>query len=119
MEKFLPYIVTVITTIVSGLLAYFSATRKTKSDLVALKESNRLEIEKLMSQHKLDLEALERKHEMEKEKMQLEHAHKIELLQKEAESAMGSNLLNSAVAEMMKMPEMRQEMSNAFKNKKR
>lgn len=119
MQNALPYIVTIVTTIISGFLAYFSATKKSKSELVALREANRLEIEKLMSQHKLDLEALERKHEMEIEKMKVEHEHKLELLQKEAENAMGTNFMNTAVAEMMKTPEARQAMGSAFHAKKK
>lgn|GEM_PF-789130 len=118
-KDILPYIVTIITTIISGFLAYFSATKKSKSELISLRESNRLEIEKLMSQHKLDLESLERKHEMEKEKMKMEHEHKLVLMQKEAENAMGTNLMNTAVAEMMKTPEARQAMGSAFHSKKK
>lgn len=117
MKEILPYIVAIASTIISGLLSYFSAIKKASSDLNALKETNRLEIEKLMSQHKLDLEALERKHEMEKEKMNLEHAHKIELLRKEAENAMSTNMMNSALGEILKTPEARQMMSDAFHKK--
>ena len=97
MESLLPYIVTVVTTIASGLLAYFSATKKSKSELASLKESNKHDIEKLMNQHKIDLEALKQKHEYEMDKIKLEHTHKMELKQKEMESMLAS--------EAIKLPE--------------
>jgi len=117
MKEILPYLISVIVASISGLWSFISATKKAKTDILSLQESNRLEIEKLMSQHKLDLASLERKHEMEKEKIVMEHNHKMELLQKEAENAMGSNFVNVAVSEMMKMPEIRQQMSSALKTK--
>lgn len=117
MKELLPYLVTLLSTITAGLLSYFGAIRKTKNELIALKESNRFEIEKLMNQHKLDLEALERKHEMEVEKINLDHEHKLELLRKESENAMGASMLGSAFEKIMESPEAKQAISNAFMKK--
>lgn len=116
-KEFMPYIVAVATALISGFWSYISATKKAKTDMNALQETGRLEIEKLMSQHKLDLAALERKHEMEKEKLEMEHAHKIELLQQEATNNMGSNAINSLLSEAMKTPEVKKLMSDSFKKK--
>ena len=118
MNEFLPYIVTIITAIISGTAAYFTATKKSKSDLAALRETNKAEIEKLMSQHKLDLEALERKHEMEIEKMKLEHEHKLELSQKEMEGNLGAGMMSSILSEAMKLPEVRQQIGQGIKQGK-
>lgn len=116
MKEILPYLITLVTTVSSGLVAYFAATKKSRSDLETVKESNRFEIERLMSQHRLDLEALERKHEMEKEKAELEHGYKLELLRKEAETNVGSSVVNAMIAEAFKSPEAQKVISEAFKN---
>ena len=81
----------------------------------ALKESNAHEINRLMEQHKLDIDSLERKHKMEIEKMELEHKYQLELRSKDAENAMGSNLLNTVVGAAMQTPEARQMMGQAWR----
>lgn len=119
MKELLPYLVTLLSTITAGLLSYFGAVKKTKNELIALKESNRFEIEKLMNQHKLDLQALERKHEMEKEKAELEHRHKLELLSKEAETTMGSSMTNTLMTEIFKTPEAQRLIIDALRNSRK
>lgn len=79
----------------------------------ALKESNAHEINGLMEQHKLDIDSLERKHKMEVEKMELENKYQLELKSKEAENAMGSDVLNTVVGAMMQTPEARQMIGQA------
>ena len=121
MQTVLPYIVAVVVAIITGYISYATATKKSKTDLEALRISNQAEIEKLMSQHKFDLEALERKHEMDIEKMSIEHKHKLELVQSEMENNLGSGLINAMLGEVMKTPEvknmMRQEMKKGSKSK--
>ena len=74
MDKYLPYIATVICAIVSGLASYMASRKQAKSDL-----------QKLMKQHELDIKKEREKFTMEKEKMEIEHKHQLELKQKEME----------------------------------
>ncbi len=119
MENYLPYIVSVLVAIITGVISYCSARAKSKAEIQSLQKSNEHEISKLMQQHKLDLDALERKHEMEIEKINLEHQHQLELLLKEAENKMGADLIQSMLGEAMKTPEARQAMGQAFKAPKK
>ena len=47
MTESLPYIVEIITAIISGAAAYFTATKKAKTDLETLRVTNKAEIENL------------------------------------------------------------------------
>ena len=122
-KEYLPYTVSILVAIISGLASYLAAARKCSADMKALKESNTHEINRLMEQHKLDIDSLERLHKMEIEKMELEHKHQLELRSKDAENAMGSELMNTLIGAAMQTPEARQAIGQAFRgqgtNKKR
>lgn len=114
-KEYLPYIVSVSVALISGIASYLAAAKKCRADMNALKESNTHEINRLMEQHKLDIDSLERKHKMEIEKMELEHKHQLELKSKDAENAMGSELINTMVGAAMQTPEARQALVQAFR----
>lgn len=113
-KDYLPYIVSVLVALISGITSYLAAERKCRTDIKALEESNAHEINRLMEQHKLDIDSLERKHKMEIEKMELEHKHQLELKSKELENAMSSELINTLVKAAMQTPEARQALGQAF-----
>ncbi|MBQ6022273.1 MAG: hypothetical protein IJL25_05035 [Clostridia bacterium] len=104
---FMSYIVSILCALISGIITYFVARRQSKTD-----------IQKLEKQFEYDLEKEREKFVMEKEKMEIEHKHQIDLLQKEAGNKLSSELLG----EVLKLPEVRQQVSqgmrNANKNKK-
>lgn len=114
-KDYLPYIVSVLVALISGITSYLAAERKCRTDIKALEESNAHEINRLMEQHKLDIDSLERKHKMELEKMELEHKHQLELKIKESENAMGNELINTLMKEAMQTPEARQALGQAFR----
>lgn len=116
MEVYMPYIVSVVCAVISGWVSYAVATKNAKNNLEAVKESNKHDLEKLMEQHKVDIDSLERIHKMEIEKINLEHAHQMELKQQEFENQLGGNAINTILSEAMKMPEIRQQISNSVKN---
>lgn len=70
MEQYLPYIVTILCSLISGVASYLASRRQTKADL-----------EKLQKQHELDIEKEREMFEMQKERMELEHKHQLELKQ--------------------------------------
>lgn len=100
MEKYLPYIVTVVCSIISGLTSYIASRSKAKA-----------ETERLIKKYELDVEKEREKFKMEKEKMEIEHRYQLELKDKEIESAVG----NSMFSDIMKMPEVRQLVSQGLK----
>lgn len=104
MQEYLPYIISVLCALISGISSYAVARKQTKNDLIAI-----------VKQHEVDLEALERKHQMELEKLNLEHTHQLELQQKEFEAKFSTSLLT----ETMRMPEVRQQISKGMKKSKR
>ena len=108
MEKYLPYIVSVVCAVISGFASYSVARKQGKADL-----------QKLEKQHELDLEKQREVFEMEKEKMELDHKHKIELMEKEFENTLGSDLFSTLAKEYMHTPEGQAQIRNAGKNRRR
>ncbi len=93
MENVLPYIVTIVCSLISGFGSYFAACRQAKT-----------EMQKLQKQHEFDLKAEREKFEMEKEKMKLEHDQQMERLTVQAGSQIGGNILGSALQTIMNSP---------------
>ncbi len=108
MEKYLPYIVTVVCAIISGVASYIASRRQFKADL-----------QKLEKQYELDIEKEREKFVMEKEKMELEHKHQLELKQKEMENQLGTDLITTLTKEYMKSPEGQAQMRNSMRKKGR
>lgn len=106
MEKYLPYIVTVICAIISGGASYLAARKQSKMDL-----------QKLIKQHELDIDKEREKFAMEKEKMEIEHKHQLELKQKEMENQLGTDLISAVAKEYMRSPAGQAQMRNAGKRK--
>lgn len=101
MYDYMPYIVSVICSLIAGLASYGATRKKAQNDL-----------QMIVKQHEVDIEALKMKHNMEIEKINLEHSHQLELKNKELESQFSSSLLSEA----LKMPEIRQEISKGMRN---
>lgn len=93
MEQYLPYIVTILCSLISGVASYLASRRQTKADL-----------EKLQKQHELDIEKEREMFEMQKERMELEHRHQLELKQKEMENQLGTDLIATMAKEYMRSP---------------
>ena len=108
MEKYLPYIVTVLCSLISGIASYSVSRRQAKAD-----------IEKLQKQHELDIERERELFAMEKERMELEHKYQIESKQKELENQMGADLISMMTKEYMRSPAGQAQMRNAGNKKHR
>ncbi|MGM9587126.1 MAG: hypothetical protein ACI3VA_06540 [Candidatus Limivicinus sp.] len=107
MEQYLPYIVTVLCSVISGIASYSASRRQAKADL-----------EKLQKQHELDIEKEREKFAMEKERMELEHKHQLELKQKEMENQLGTDVMSTLVKEYVRSPAGQAQMRSTA-NKKR
>lgn len=97
----MPYIVSIICAVIAGLTSYLVARKQSKTDF-----------QRLEKQFELDLEKERELLAMEKEKMEIEHRHQLDLLQKEAENNFG----NTIISEAMKLPEVRQQVSQGMRN---
>lgn len=69
--------------LVTGIFAYFTATKNANLKIRELQKQNEHEINKLMEQHKVDIDALKEKHTLEMENKGAEHRHKIEIIELE------------------------------------
>jgi len=105
-DKYLPYIATVVCAIISGIASYIAARKQSKSDL-----------QKLMKQHELDIEKEREKFAMEKEKMEIEYKYRLELQQQETGNQVGADLISTVAKEYMRSPAGRAQMRNAGKKK--
>ena len=104
MQEYMPYIVSIICSLIAGVASYGATRKRAKTDLQIIAK-----------QHEDDIESLERKHQMEIEKLTLEHKHQLELQEKEFEAQLSSSLLSEAI----KLPEVRQEISKGMRKGKR
>ena len=108
MDIYLPYIVSIVCALISGIASYLISRKQMKTDL-----------EKLNTQYKLDIEKEREKFLMEKEKMELEHKYELERQQKEFENQLGGNIVNTMITEAMKMPEVRQQITQGMSDAKK
>lgn len=108
MEKYLPYIVTVLCSLISGFTSFFAARRQAKT-----------EIQKLQKQHELDIEKEREMFAMQKERMELEHKYQLELKQKELENQVGADILSTATKEYIRSPAGQAKMRQAVSKKRR
>lgn len=102
MEVYMPYIVSIMCAVISGLTSYLVARKQSKSDLQNIEKQFALDIE-------IELE----KFAMEKEQMELEHKHQLELKQKEMENQLGSDLFATFAKEYIRSPVVQAQMRNA------
>ncbi len=105
MSTYLPYIVSVICAAIAGFASYAVTRKQAKADL-----------QRLEKQHELDIEKERERFAMEKEKMEIEHRHQLELLQKESENNLGASVTNTLISEAMKIPEVRQQLTQGMRN---
>lgn len=108
MIEYLPYIVTVVCTVLSGFISYFASRKQAKADM-----------QKLEKQHELDIEKEREKFTMEKEKLEIEHAHQLELKQKELENQLGSDLVSTMAKEYLRSPAGQAQFKTAINKPKR
>ena len=102
----MPYIVTIICTLISGFGSYFAARKQSKADM-----------QKLKKQHILDIEKEREKFVMEKEKIEMEHKYQLELIQKQSENQLGSDIVSTITKEWARSSAGQAQMRNATKKK--
>ena len=107
MNTYLPYIVSVLCSLITGFASYAVARKQTKADM-----------QKLEKQYKLDPDKEREKFAMEKERMELEHKHQLELMEKEMESRLGTNILSTITSAYLHSPAGQAQMRSAGSKKR-
>lgn len=108
METYMPYIVSVVCALISGVFSYSIARKQAKTD-----------IKQLEKKYELDMEQEREKHRLEIEKLEMEHRHNLELQQKQFENQMGGDMMNILIGEALKMPEVRKQFSQGVNSSMR
>ena len=101
LKEFMPYIVSVITAIISGISSYCLSKRNFKNEVETIKINNEHEIKKLMEQHKVDIDNLKEKHKLEMEIKEKDFQHEKEMQQLKSKSIIdekNQELMNTALS---------------------
>ena len=101
-KDILPYIVSVVSSVIAGVSSWLVSRKQTKEDL-----------KKLEKQHELDIQKERELHQMEIEKMKMNHQHQLELLEKENKNALGADMIKTIFAEAMKNPTIQHQISQS------
>lgn len=101
LKEFMPYIVSIITAIISGISSYCLAKRNFKNEVETIKLNNEHEIKKLMEQHKVDIDNLKEKHKLEMKIKEKDFQHEKEMQQLKSKSIIdekNQELMNTALS---------------------
>ena len=101
LKEFMPYIVSILTAIISGISSYSLSKRNFKNEVETIKLNNEHEINKLMEQHKVDIDNLKEKHKLEMELKEKQYVHEKEMQQLKRKSAIdekNQELMNTALS---------------------
>lgn len=101
LKEFMPYIVAIITSTISGICSYLKSKRDFKNQVKTIEINNKHEIDKLMEQHKVDIENLKEKHKLEMEAKDKEYEHEKEILELKSQNTInehGQKVMNNAMA---------------------
>lgn len=101
LKEFMPYIVSILTAIISGISSYSLSKRNFKNEVETIKLNNEHEINKLMEQHKVDIDNLKEKHKLEMELKEKEYVHEKEMQQLKSRSVIdekNQELMNTALS---------------------
>lgn len=104
----LPYIVSIVSSLIAGFSSYFIARKQAKED-----------IKQIEKRHELDIEKERERFQQEKEKMEISYKHQLELLNKETENKMNADIMDKLMTEMMKNPAMQQQISQSMNYRKK
>lgn len=114
-ENILPYAVSVVTALISGICAFIAAKKQSDMALEAVKEANRHDMDKLLRQHEVDIENLKEKHRLEVERMEIEHQHRMELDTAAAQNKATGEIVASLFSSAMTSPYMTAMMEERMK----
>lgn len=98
----MPYIVAILTSIISGFSSYLLSKRDFINEVEKIKINNKHEIDKLVKQQKVDIENLKEQHKMEVEIKDMEHKHEKEILELQSKNTINEHGQEAFNVEMAK-----------------
>ncbi|MBQ7204144.1 MAG: hypothetical protein IJS03_09080 [Eubacterium sp.] len=104
MKEYLPYLVSILTAVISAVVSITVCKKQTKT-----------EIEKIKEQSKANIELEREKLQLEKEKIELEHKLELEKIHAQNDDAFASGLTNQLFEMVMQMPEVKQKITQGVK----
>lgn len=78
--------VAAIPSVLTALISYFAAIKASNTQIKAIKEQNKADIEKLIEQNKVDIESLKEKHRLDMEAKEKDYQHQIEVIKLQHEN---------------------------------
>ncbi len=105
MKEYLPYLVSIITALISAIVSISVCRKQTK-----------VEIEKIREQAKANLEMEREKFQLEKEKMELEYKLEIEKIHAQNDDVFASGLTNQLFEMVMQNPEVKEKVNQSISN---
>lgn len=80
------FLIAIIPSIITAVLSYLAALKASNTQIKAIKEQNKADIEKLIEQNKVNLESLKEKHMLDMEAKEKEYNYQIELIKLQHEN---------------------------------
>lgn len=114
-SNWMPYVISIVCAIVSGIASYSKARRETKHDMEKMEKQHVIDIENEREKHKLDLEKEQEKHHMEIERINLVHKHELEMKDKESQNQLGKEVMSKLFDKAMELPEVKEQLSAGLK----
>ena len=115
-KDILPYIVSVLGSVIAGFWSYFQARKQSKEEINKLVKQHELEIDKLIKNNELEIEKEKERFKNEKEKMEIEHKYQIEMKTQEMQNNMGKEFLGTLFSEKMKNPTVQKRLEESITN---
>lgn len=126
MKEALPYIISILTALISMFVSIYVCNRNCKNEINKLKLQNKQDIQKIEKQHKNELETMKLQHQQEMEKLSQMQTHEIEKQREEvtlkAVTNMAESITESVTSSILDTPAVKNEINkqanNAFVRKK-
>ena len=126
MKEALPYIISIVTALISMIVSIYVCNRNCKNEINKLKLQNEKKKKKIQKQHENELETMKRQHQQEMEKLEQMQTHEIEKQREEvtlkAVTNIAENFTESVTSSFLDTPAVKNEINkqanNAFVRKK-
>lgn len=112
----MPYVVSILTALISGAASIYIASKRASSELRALEQRGMQDIERLIHQHEVDIDSMEKAHQLELEKMREQHQLELESIEKQVANEAGSQIIVGLVSRLLSNPEMQRKLMIQMKD---
>ena len=115
-EEYIPYVVSILTALISGAASVYIASKRASSELRALEQRGMQDIERLVHQHEVDIDSMEKAHQLELETMKAQHQLELESMERQVANEAGSQIMVGLFSQLLSNPEMQRILMNQMKD---